>query len=141
MTAETQASLHGSCLCRAVCFRVEPPLKWVAHCHCTQCQRAHGAAFVTWVSVDERQWRLDDAQGALRWHESSSAARRGFCGRCGSSLFFRSTRWPGEVHVARANFSTPPAEQPRAHGFYETHVDWFAVHDDLPKKASDGRRL
>lgn len=138
MSSVRAPSAAGSCLCGAIRFRVDPPLKWVAHCHCTQCQRAHGAAFVTWVSVDERQWHLDDAQQALAWYQSSAEAQRGFCRRCGSSLFFRSTRWPGEVHVARANFSTSLADLPRAHGFYETHVDWFTVHDALPKKASDG---
>ena len=37
----------GKCLCGAVRFRMRFPSKWVAHCHCTMCRRAHGAAFVT----------------------------------------------------------------------------------------------
>lgn len=117
------------------------PVKWVAHCHCTMCRRAHGAAFVTWVSVAEQQLHVEDAQHALDWYASSPEARRGFCRRCGSSLFFRSSRWADEVHVARANVSTPLAARPRVHGFYETHVDWFDVRDALPKKASDGTPL
>ncbi|MGE5337814.1 MAG: GFA family protein, partial [Gemmatimonadota bacterium] len=64
MTA-APASAVGSCLCGAVGFEFELPPKWVAHCHCTQCQRAHGAAFVTWVGVDEALWRVDDSQHAL----------------------------------------------------------------------------
>ncbi len=137
----TASGATGSCLCGAVRFEFGLPPKWVAHCHCTQCQRAHGAAFVTWVGVDEARWRVDDPQHALAWYASSAKARRGFCLRCGSSLFFRSSRWPGEVHVARANVATPLAELPRAHAFYETHVDWFAVRDELPKKASDGTAM
>jgi hypothetical protein len=41
----------GACLCGAVQFELQLPATWVAHCHCTMCRRAHGAAFVTWVSV------------------------------------------------------------------------------------------
>ncbi len=141
MTSPGSESAAGSCLCGAVRFSVALPPKWVAHCHCTQCQRAHGAAFVTWVGAAETQWHLDDAQHALAWFASSTDAQRGFCSRCGSSLFFRSARWPGEVHIARANFSTPLSDLPRAHAFYETHVNWFTVRDDLPKKASDGTPL
>lgn len=124
----------GKCLCGAIDFSVAMPTKWVAHCHCTQCQRAHGAAFVTWVGVEEAQLTLDDPSGALTWFQSSHDARRGFCTRCGSSLFFRSARWPGEVHVARANFTDPIDRMPQAHVFFDTHVDWVAIEDNLPKK-------
>lgn len=67
MTAE---AARGSCLCGAVRFTARLPSRWVAHCHCTRCQRAHGAAFVTWVGLDEATVAIDDAQGALRWHAS-----------------------------------------------------------------------
>jgi hypothetical protein len=51
-------------------------------------------------------------------------------------MFFRSARWPGELHVARANFDTPVDRAPQAHVFWETHVDWVSLGDDLVKKAS-----
>jgi hypothetical protein len=126
----------GKCLCGAISFAIAFPYKWVAHCHCTLCQQAHGAAFVTWVSVDESQMTLRDAEGLLKWYASSADARRGFCARCGSTLFFRSSRWPGEWHLTRANFATPLDREPQVHAFYDAHVSWFAVNDDLPKKPS-----
>lgn len=43
----------GQCLCGEVHFQARLPSKWVAHCHCTQCQRSGGSAFVTWVGMDE----------------------------------------------------------------------------------------
>ncbi|HEY7672877.1 MAG TPA: GFA family protein [Gammaproteobacteria bacterium] len=126
----------GQCLCGAVSFSIAFPSKWVAHCHCTLCQRAHGAAFVTWVSVDESRMTVRDPDQRLAWHASSADAKRGFCARCGSHLFFRSPRWPGEWHIARANFTTPVDREPQVHAFYDTHVSWFAVNDELPKKPS-----
>jgi hypothetical protein len=98
------------------------------------CQRAHGAAFVTWVSVDAAQFELDVRDDALAWYASSPQAERGFCRRCGSPLLFRSVRWPGEVHVARASIDGPLDRMPQMHGFYDTHVDWFTVNDGLPRK-------
>ena len=97
------------------------------------CQRAHGAAFVTWVSVDDAKARLLDPETCLAFYRSSPEAERGFCRRCGSTLFFRSSRWPGELHVARANVATPLDQEPMVHAFYGTHVDWFPFEDALPK--------
>lgn len=121
-------------MCGAVTFVADLPSNWVAHCHCTMCQRAHGAAFVTWVSVPESKVTLHDPERVLRWYASSSPAQRGFCSRCGSTLFFRSTKWPGELHITRANFTAPVDRHPQVHGYYETHVDWVSVADDLPKQ-------
>jgi hypothetical protein len=118
---------------------VEQPINWVAHCHCTFCQQSHGAAFVTWVSVPAAGATIQSPQGVLRWYAASTLSQTGFCSRCGSSLFFRSTLWPGELHVARANFLDPIDRRPVAHGFYDSCVDWFEVKDDLPKVPAPGR--
>jgi len=83
----------GHCLCGDVRFQATLPSRWVAHCHCTMCQRSGGSAFMTWVGLDEGQCRIDDPRGLLRWYRSSDLAERGFCSHCGSSLFFRSGRW------------------------------------------------
>lgn len=128
----------GGCLCGAIRFDVDLPTKWVVHCHCNLCRRAHGAAFVTWVSVPEAQFRLHDPDKRFVTYKSSAEAERGFCSRCGTTFLFRSTRWPGEVHLTRANFTSPIDRAPQAHVFYDTHVDWFAVNDELKQKPSPG---
>ena len=110
------------------------PSKWVAHCHCTWCRRAHGAAFVTWAGFADEQVRIADPEQRLRWYTSSPGARRGSCSNCGTPMLFTSTRWPGETHIARALLDEHLDQAPAAHVFYDTHVPWLAVRDDLPKK-------
>ena len=126
----------GSCLCGAVRFRAQLPPKWVAHCHCSYCRRAHGAAFVTWAGFASDRFALEPDATPPAWYASSPGARRAFCPRCGSPMFFESTRWPGETHVARALFHDPLGMAPAAHVFYESHVPWLQVDDDLPKRVS-----
>lgn len=125
----------GFCLCGAVQFTFGPPSLWCAHCHCSLCRRAHGAAFVTWIGVDQKRFELI-RQDTLRWYRSSAEAQRGFCATCGSTLFFRSERWPGEIHVAHANVESEIDLAPSAHAFWESHVDWFEFDDPLPRKTS-----
>lgn len=117
----------GQCFCGAVRFTLEWPSKWVAHCHCSMCRRAHGAAFVTWVGMDATRVRIEDGAGALRWFSSSPGAERGFCSRCGSTLFFRSLRWDGELHVTLANLDGEPDRAPMVHAYWDTHVAWASV--------------
>jgi hypothetical protein len=128
------ASARGQCLCGAVAFTATLPSKWVAHCHCTLCQRAHGAAFVTWVGMESVKVAVSAGDGALAWFDSPGGGRRGFCKRCGSSMFFKADAWPGELHIARALFAEPIDREPQAHVYYDTHVPWVSVADDLPKK-------
>ena len=130
-----QKSANGSCLCGAIHFSILLPSKWAAHCHCTMCQRAHGAAFVTWVGSEQSRARIVDPQSHLRWFASSQEAERGFCACCGSTLFFRSEQWPGELHITYANFNQPLDRQPQVHVFWDSHVNWLSVADDgLPRK-------
>lgn len=132
------STIGGRCLCGDVAFTAELPSKWVAHCHCTQCRRGSGAAFVTWVGLEAAKCRILDPHGWLQWYRSSPGAERGFCAACGSSMFFRSARWPGELHLTLANFDGPVDRAPQAHVFWDTHVDWVRLDaaDGLPRKAA-----
>lgn len=123
---------EGGCLCGHIRFRVRGETSWSAHCHCRMCQKAHGAGYVTWVGVVNERFGLSSGEDELVWFSSSGAAQRGFCGRCGSSLFFRSTRWPGETHITLANFDGPIDRQPGANVFFDSHVEWMPVDSNLP---------
>ena len=126
------SSAPGSCLCGAVRFTAALPPKWVAHCHCTRCQRAHGSAFVTWAGFDEASVQVHDDESQLRRHVATEGGTRGFCGRCGSPMFFQSPLWSGELHIARALFTVPLDTAPLFHVHHDTRVDWIRLADDLP---------
>jgi len=130
--------VRGSCLCGELGFEAALPSKWVAHCHCSMCRRGSGAAFVTWVGLEAANSRIVDPHGLLHWYRSSEQGERGSCSRCGTPLFFRSARWPGELQVRRANFAGPVDRGPQANVFWDTHVDWGQLneHDGLPRKTA-----
>lgn len=78
----------GSCLCGAVKFEVDGPLRPVIACHCTQCRKQTGS-FMHATSARDADLRLTSDRG-LKWYRASHAAQRGFCGECGSVLFWKS---------------------------------------------------
>lgn len=86
----------GGCLCGAVTFVVDGPLRDVLHCHCVNCRKVSGN-FVASSGSATADLTIDDAAGALRWYDLGYA-RYGFCSTCGSSLF-----WQGAEHTDRTS--------------------------------------
>ena len=79
----------GGCLCGAVRFELaEAPTEYGA-CHCGMCRKFSGGIELGVMVPGEGVTWLEDA--ALRTYPSSDWAERGFCGTCGSSLFWRLT--------------------------------------------------
>jgi len=81
--------LRGQCLCGAVRFEARGGARGVLVCHCVDCRRWHG--HVAAMTAVDREGLVIEGESELRWFEAQSSearARRGFCGRCGSSLFW-----------------------------------------------------
>lgn len=74
----------GKCLCGAVTFEAEGVDPHVHACHCDMCRAWSGAALLA-TAVDDV--RFSGTEHVVRY-DSSDWAARGFCGRCGSNLFF-----------------------------------------------------
>jgi hypothetical protein len=128
-----EQSVTGACLCGAVRFRIRFPTKWCAHCHCTMCRRAHGAAFVTFVGVPRDQLEFERGEDELVRYDSSATAWRRFCRRCGSTLTFEGERWADEVHIVVANLEGPLDRAPQAHCYFDSAVEWVRPADELPR--------
>lgn len=132
----TNKQISGSCLCGAINFSASLPSKWCAHCHCSLCRKAHGAGYVTWVGFEQDHVSFTRGEDHLTWYESTPGAQRGFCRQCGSSLFFRSKQWAGELHIALGCIDDAIDRQPQANVFFDKHVAWMPVDETL--KQLDG---
>lgn len=126
----------GGCLCGAVKYEVRGPLRPVVNCHCRQCRKTSGhfvaasgarSGDLTLVSSDE-----------LRWHESSSEARRGFCSVCGSSVFWEPVSGD-EIMIMAGTMDSPTGLETAAHIFVGDAGDYYYIPDDgLPRFAGGG---
>ncbi len=77
-------SMTGRCLCGAVSYTAEDVKTEMHSCHCDQCRRWCGASPMA-ASVVHVTFSGDEHIGR---YDSSAWAQRGFCSRCGSSLFY-----------------------------------------------------
>jgi hypothetical protein len=76
----------GSCLCGGVRFELRGELDAIVACHCTQCRKQTGHFWAsTHTANDDLHFVSDETLHRFR---SSARAKRGFCDRCGSTLFW-----------------------------------------------------
>ena len=131
MSIETAAESHsGSCLCGAVSFEVAGPLSPPDACHCTQCRKQSGHYF---ASTDVPRAALSvTGAGHVGWFQSSERVRRGFCSRCGSSLFWDPVG-KDIVGVAMGAFDRPTGTRLAIHIFVAEKGDYYEIADGLPQ--------
>lgn len=126
-TAEPRAS--GRCLCGAVAYEVQGQLRDILVCHCEECGRWGGYLGAFSAARFDDLVLLEDT--ALRWTDgplSDRHARRGFCGECGSSLFWQAA--DGErINIAVGTLDRPTGL--RIAGHWYTHQ--AGDYDELPK--------
>jgi hypothetical protein len=127
-TDDTRAT--GRCLCGAVSYEVHGPLRDVAFCHCEECRRWHG--HVCAATAARKQDLVLLAAGALRWIDSPDSdahARRGFCGECGSSMFWSSPE-RDTISIAAGTLDAPTGLRAGSHWFVSQAGDYYELPDD-----------
>ncbi|GAB4236765.1 MAG: GFA family protein [Methyloligellaceae bacterium] len=87
----------GRCLCGAVTYTLEEPAEAAAICHCAMCRRWAGGPF---FAVHCTQPVVFNGEENITRYRSSDWAERGFCSRCGTSLFYHLI--PSGEHIISA---------------------------------------
>jgi hypothetical protein len=124
------ATLSGGCLCGAVRYEARGAPYNVTHCHCLDCRRSSGAAFVTWASFHRSEFHFTAAlPRELHW----ASRVRAFCAGCGTPLTFMSSAEADEVDVTVCTFDDPAVVTPADHTWTEDQLPWIQLSDGLPK--------
>ena len=124
----------GHCLCGGVSYKATAVRRQAVRCHCEMCRRAIGNVWTATQAVRSDLTIEDD--GCLTWYQSSDRARRGFCNRCGASLFFDNNQRP-TMGIAAATIDQPSGLEFAAHIFTDDATDYEPLSDGAPT-FSDG---
>ena len=122
---------RGSCLCGAVHFTVACALPPPDACHCTQC-RKHTGHYLVSTDVPKAALTMT-GERALLWYTSSPGIRRGFCGTCGSTLFWEPIE-RDRIAIAMGAFEAPTGTMLGHHIFVADKGDYYAITDGLPQQ-------
>lgn len=129
----------GSCLCGKVKYQISGELKNVSHCHCTMCQKAHGAAFGSYGNALRDEFRFIQGEDMVASYMSSPAVTRTFCRICGSTLqWFSEEKYKEWVSISLGTLDTPFLPKTQKHIFTETQASWNTT-DDYPRSDRDSQ--
>jgi len=132
--SEGEMAMHGSCLCGAVRFEAEPQERASHACHCKMCRRWTGAMFIA-AAVPEAALRWQGREN-IGTYPSSDWAERGWCTRCGSTLFYRVTaegEMQGVHFLALGLFDEPDALPLASEIFIDARPAAYALAGDHPR--------
>lgn len=131
---ERKSKVTGRCLCSAVHFECTEEPVMAGNCHCRDCQRASGAAYITALFFPKESVSIF---GDLRFFDvkadSGNTFSRGFCPSCGSGLFGRSTGFPHLIGVRAMSLDDPERFPPEMNIFVDSAPEWHVLSDELPR--------
>ncbi len=120
----------AQCLCKGVSFEADlGDAPEFGVCHCKMCQRWSGGPGFA-LEADSVTFRSDQT---LTWYASSDWAERGFCGTCGTSLFYRLKADPGQYFIFVGCLDLPDSTTLTEHIFVDEKPAYYDFADDAPR--------
>lgn len=119
----------GGCACGGVRYEVRGKLRGIITCHCEQCRRTSGH-FVAATACRRGTFTMAKSD-TLKWYVAVPGFRRGFCGTCGSSLFFEEEGGQ-RVSIAAGSLDEPQGLKIVAHIFVSEAGDYYQIEPDVP---------
>ena len=126
--------MSGRCLCGAITFVVTGPLRDVLNCHCHRCRRFTGHHMAA-TDASAAEVAITDPEALLRWYEVARAAY-GFCGRCGSSLFWRGAATPDRISISAGTLD-PPTGLQTIEAWWTSEASDYHDRPHLPERATE----
>jgi len=119
-----------SCLCGGIQLKTKGPLRHVSNCHCHQCMKTHGN-YAAYTSSLEKDIKFIKKR-TLKWFRSSKKAKRGFCNKCGASIFFKFIK-NDTISISAGLFKNPTGLKEKINIFVKNKLDYYKLNSNLPK--------
>ena len=121
--------IKGSCLCGNIQFETAAAPQGASMCHCGQCRKQSGGI---WSSAYVKDPDLT-ITGPVSWYEASDTAKRGFCARCGSYLFWKAHE-EDTTSFALGAVEAPTGLSIEKHIFVRDKGDFYEIADGVLQK-------
>ena len=123
--------IRGSCLCGAIEYEVEVIPGKIYNCHCSQCRKAHGAAFATQAFAKGETLKFIKGEAYLSEYKEGFCIRA-FCSKCGFRLMNYAPDKNLYLSVALSSVDSDFDGAPIAHAFVGSKASWYQPTDDIP---------
>lgn len=122
----------ASCLCGGIKFKLKGKLRPVSNCHCSQCMKTHGN-FGSYTNCPEKNIQFINKK-TLKWFKSSKIAKRGFCFKCGASIFYKKNK-NENISISAGMINKPTNLKTSLNIFTYGKLDYYKLDKRLVKFA------
>jgi hypothetical protein len=124
---------EGGCACGAIRYRLTSDPLFVHCCHCLNCQRQTGSAFVINVLIEsDRVEVLNGAPTRVEVPRDDGSAQQVFrCPTCQVAVFSEYGH-PGFRFVRAGTLDEPSSVAPDVHIFTRSRLPWVVLPDGVP---------
>ena len=92
--------------------------------------KTHGH-YAAYTNVDEQNIKFIKKR-TLKWFRSSKRAKRGFCNKCGASMFFK-VIGTKNISIAAGMFDRPIKLKTIMNVFVKDKYDYYKLDNQIPK--------
>jgi hypothetical protein len=126
-------SLEGGCSCGAVRYRLASEPLFVHCCHCLNCQRQTGSAFVVNLLIEADRVELTSGQPqAVDVPRDDGSMQRIYrCPSCEVAVYSEYT-YPEVWFVRGGTLDQPAAVAPDVHIFTKSKLPWVMLPESVP---------
>tara|TARA_Y100000591_G_C21489389_1_gene524353 strand:+ start:52 stop:459 length:408 start_codon:yes stop_codon:yes gene_type:complete len=124
------SSKIAKCLCGGIKIKIVGKLRHVLNCHCSQCMKTHGN-FATYTNSPEKNISYISKR-TLKWYNSSNFAKRGFCTKCGASMFYKIKK-SDTISISAGMFNNPTTLKTHSNIFTKNKLDYYRLDTRIPK--------
>ena len=120
----------GSCLCGGVKFETKGFHRHISNCHCIQCMKTHGN-FSAYTALKDLNIKFLTKR-TLKWFRSSKKAKRGFCKKCGASIFFKMNK-SHTISISAGLFDKSLKLKTIRNIFTKNKLKYYSLGSNIPK--------
>ena len=124
--------IKGGCLCGGVCYEYNAEIQEISMCHCSQCRKAQGCAFVAVCPVDSDKLKFTKGSDLLKEFRAVPNKARVFCSICGSPIYSARDDLPKVKRLRIGTIDTSFECSNKYHIYTDSKAPWDEITDQLP---------
>ena len=126
--------ISGRCACGSVEYTTNLEPEFTLICQCRQCQRISGSGHAAQFAVPADATRVE---GEVKFFDqiadSGHTVSSGFCPKCGSPMFKKTTKRPEIYFFHAATMDDPSIFKPQIVVYEESKQPWDHIDPNIPR--------
>ena len=131
--------ISGGCLCGKVRYNVLEKDLTGTYCHCRDCQKTTGSAFIFAFPIESNKFVLIDGHMSSHTRKSDNGltVTNNFCPGCGTTVFFGNIDSPYPIWIQSGTLDKPEIVKATQQIWTKRRLPWCDIDTGIPGYKED----